>query len=547
MAQEIFCSVFGAVNRFDCLEGAVLLWAENQNGENYGRFRKELENNQYCLYTEKSENGNIFATYIREDEVINTYFTPCDKKVRAVFESGTGLPPRAEDNKYEAIVAPMVTQVKTGHLKRDCGMSYIIRLCDGRFILIDTPYDEYEETERILEILNEQNTVYEKPVLAACFFTHAHDDHTYAFVRLMKEFADAVVFGDIIYNWPPDGIVPNAVEHDMFDEYVRKIPANIIKARSGQRYCYADAVFDLVYVCDDYYPEKMTDFNSSSAVMRMELDGRRFIWMADAGFYASEIITARYGSESLKSEFLQVAHHGYWGGSETINRLIEPKILLWPVPDFRYRETFNMARNKTIFEKGTVEKIFVSGRYQTTLDLSKPIPEPPKAPEYQKGDIIYSEDFSGKKRIIDLNWEAVTCGSIDFEGAELKLQGGGCLWSTSENGKAMLEVLKQFDLENARSYTLELEGVITKKPDEFDVVYNKPKPAQWQDEVLQGIDVTEGDLKVRLELDAEGKTVRLEYNGVEMFKKEYIPTEPSGLYLMMKAGEIILKKITVAR
>ena len=56
-------------------------------------------------------------------------------------------------------VTPLLTQVRTAYFSADCGMAYIMRMCDGKFVLIDSNWGEYEEPEHLLEILNEQNTL----------------------------------------------------------------------------------------------------------------------------------------------------------------------------------------------------------------------------------------------------------------------------------------------------------------------------------------------------------------------------------------------------
>ena len=54
-------------------------------------------------------------------------------------------------------VAPLVTQVRTAYFSMDCGMCYVIRLFDGRFVILDANTGEYEENERLFDLLNSQN------------------------------------------------------------------------------------------------------------------------------------------------------------------------------------------------------------------------------------------------------------------------------------------------------------------------------------------------------------------------------------------------------
>ena len=75
-------------------------------------------------------------------------------------------------------IAPLITQVRTSYFSVDCGMAYIIRLGDGSFVIIDGNIGEYDEPERIMELLDGQNLTDGKPRIAAWFITHFHGDHT---------------------------------------------------------------------------------------------------------------------------------------------------------------------------------------------------------------------------------------------------------------------------------------------------------------------------------------------------------------------------------
>ena len=82
---------------------------------------------------------------------------------------------------------PLLTQIKPTYFSVDCGMAYIIRLSDGRFVLIDAMYGEYDEMDRVYDLLCEQNLLNDIPTIAMWFFTHPHDDHVGWISRDAKE------------------------------------------------------------------------------------------------------------------------------------------------------------------------------------------------------------------------------------------------------------------------------------------------------------------------------------------------------------------------
>ena len=89
-------------------------------------------------------------------------------------------------------VTPLLTQVRQAFFSVDCGMTYVIRTCEGTFVLIDGGMGEYEEAEHLWDILMSQNTSNAKPVIKAWFITHPHTDHFGGFVAFMDKYGEQV-------------------------------------------------------------------------------------------------------------------------------------------------------------------------------------------------------------------------------------------------------------------------------------------------------------------------------------------------------------------
>lgn len=102
-----------------------------------------------------------------------------------------------EDRAGEAIVPPQITQV---HLV-DFGMSYAIRLSDGRFIVIDDGWDFEPDVKELYRVLKEGTPV-GKPVVAAWFLTHPHRDHHLCFAEFIRRFAEEIIVEKLLLNYP---------------------------------------------------------------------------------------------------------------------------------------------------------------------------------------------------------------------------------------------------------------------------------------------------------------------------------------------------------
>ena len=61
----------------------------------------------------------------------------------------------------------------------------------------------------------------------------------------------------------------------------------------------------------------------------MKIAGQTIMWLGDTCDVASDIVCDMYGSY-LKSDMVQVAHHGYNGATEEFYALISPKFAFWP-------------------------------------------------------------------------------------------------------------------------------------------------------------------------------------------------------------------------
>lgn len=545
MEGDLFLSHFPQGHSCACSEGAQLYWMEPAQTVDYERLLSGLEELGFSCYSTRTEGENCFCFLVRQDTLVSVSFVPGEKKLRMVTEAATALPPKPSECKR--LMPTMVTQLHMSNLEKDCGMCYVIRLCDGRFVLIDAAFDEYEETQRLLEVLREQNTVYPKPVIAAWFITHSHSDHFGALVRLMKEFPDAVVFGDFIYNWPnPDFIYPqNMTDHSVFDELVRKMPgARILHPRSGQQFCYGDAVFDVLFCCDDLYPEFIPNFNDTSLITRMTVNGRRILWMGDGQAQASDCLLRRYGADTLQCEILQVGHHGYSGGSTALHKLVDPTALLWPVPDFWFHEVRHWETNTYFMESRKLEKTYLSGRYTTVLDMEKPLPPVPQEPQYAPGAVIYSQDFSGS-RVIDLGFTAVTGGKTGYVAAQLALQQGSCIWKNSGPGPTVLEILRPGLLETVPGYTLTFSGTVMAEPKMFGMLVNHAHPTAWKQEAFLAVPLPAGAFSLILTVDFSAGKAVVVCNGQEVLTADCTPQERNGLYLVLKDGELCLHDLEV--
>jgi len=448
-------------------------------------------------------------------------------------------------------VKPLLTQVRSAYFSADCGMAYIMRMTDGKFVLIDSNWGEYEEPEHLLDLLREQNITDGKPTIAAWFFTHAHPDHYLGFVRLCERHADEFVVEKIIYNFPFEGRCPSSGTPQIFaDAVAKKDEAEVIAPHTGDHFDFAGTTFDVLYTWEDLGEEPIPNINDSSLVMRMKMGNYTVMWLGDAQKQASKHITAHYTPEQLKADIMQVAHHGYSGGSDALYRAIDPEVLIWPIPEFRYEEMLTWPANAYLKESTNIRATFISGLDDDTLDMTAPI----EAREYFHHGTIRT-DFNAKT-MMALNWYCLTGGSTGYVPAKLSFpEEGGCRL-VGRNARTLVQMVKcgQIAISDKYSFTIcgtfdeetslreeekdiELERV-------FGLMWNYPKHMLWNDGEIFPLPSKAGvPFAYRLTVDKSANKATL-YDGETLIAEwnEVCP-EPCSINLIMKNISLTLTEV----
>lgn len=491
------------------------------------------------LYTGNTVDGNVFVTLSAAGEKYTLYHTFCDGAVRFVTEPLRALPPRACDNTYQAVTSPLLTQLKLAYIKADCGMSYLLRLCDGRFVVIDGGYTDYEETERLLDHLREQNVLAGKPVVAAWFFTHPHDDHIGTFVDFCEKYPEEVIVERAVYNFAEPALNPTCPVPSL--EAFRKVQAAktdtaFLIARAGEVFHLADAVFTVLATCDDYAPGTVRNCNDTSLIMRNDFHGRTVLWLGDGMKAEADIVTARYTEKTLRCEFLQVGHHGYDGGSPTLYVEADPRVLLWPCPDFWYPSIRLWASNDFIRTSPHVRHIFLSGHGDSVTDMTKDAAETVYLPDY---GLPYALDLAGTRRVVDLDFESATGGSTGFVPTRFAFgeDENGRYVSMTADGKSVPGLLRGIRLAKAQTVavtlTMACEGAVGVMANNLTATVEKPETvfAALADKVVH---------TYTLVIDRANASVSLAVDGGKPETKTFDRIEDAGLFLVLENAAVRL-------
>ena len=344
-------------------------YVQNTNEEECRSFAKALTAAGFVLYDENEMPAG--ENYIKRVNLAYSFkgfgrsvFVFWDASLHTSFVVSTPeteLPPREKPASAEkCIQKPIFTQIglKSG------GMSYVLRLCDGSFLLIDGGNPSDVDVENLYSFLKKDLPCGEKPRIAMWFFTHAHSDHIGLAVKFLKKYKNCVEISSFAHQFPDCDKINVAcdlpAEKEMMQALLTEIEndypeATVYYMHTGQRYYFDGAVLEVLYSQDNSFPSLYFSLNDTSVVTRLKFDsGKSVMLLADASHHISRQLAASYGA-SLKSDYLQVAHHGLIGGDIELYRLINPDVCLWPVKHECFLGTLKGQRYRWCLGEGGLE------------------------------------------------------------------------------------------------------------------------------------------------------------------------------------------------
>ena len=246
--------------------------------------------------------------------------------------------------------------------------SFIVTTKEGGVIVIDGGYEF--DAEKLIGKLKEI-TGKAVPHIDGWFFTHAHDDNISAFNKIMEENKGEVTFDRVYYNFPSTQFFDNyePTEAHALKKFYANLPKFVDKiciVYQSDVYEVAGAKFEYLYTADPVY--KFNCINNSTSVFRITLGGKTVLFLGDLGVDAGKKLLAMHGG-ALKSDIVQMAHHGQNGVDFDVYEAIAPSCCLWCTPDWLWNNDAGLGYNthcfKTIEVRGWMEKLGVKEHYVT--------------------------------------------------------------------------------------------------------------------------------------------------------------------------------------
>lgn len=408
------------------------------NAAAYNAYCEALEAAGYTLHGDENKaEDSIFRTYVNTAKSTTLYVAfnafkhaqtttpkvtahvPCIRVISAPLGAVNLLDENMlSAQTYVKRTETMITNVRLeGGTDNNAGNLYVVTLEDGTFAVLDGGSGNTTQiAQRLRGVLYElYNKVWghaptaDNPItISMWYLTHGHGDHSAGFVAFCdnQEYRNDVVIQRVVTNFPADYEVFNGCDINLSvrDNFMLRLrnyypELKYYKVHTGQTFWLANSKFEVLYTHEDLQPWSMQYYNDSGVVMRQTIYDTNgavgssttanktatpttMLWLGDAQNMPSAYMRAMWGSY-LKSDMVQVAHHGAMGCEYPFYELVKPDILWWPtnMADFynilshsNASHYYNTVNAKLVYELASVDWIIL-GSTNTTMTITKNGPD----------------------------------------------------------------------------------------------------------------------------------------------------------------------------
>ena len=364
------------------------------NSTEFAEYLTKLEENGYTQYSYNEMAGNKFAIYTNDSYTVNVGYYQNVNEARLLIEPKGALPMLESDNNTTKKTTSQITLIGGQVEKIGSTLGVLIRLEDGRFIVVDGGAGDSAFVQSFIKTVKKQS-VSANPVIAAWIITHTHGDHTRLLYSGYKEIknagitveaimtnelsryeVDRAIAYDIVANQPniyefPEDDYGYAIK-GIIETVAPYLEADLYKPHIGQVFNISNCKIEVVYTLEGYAPNICNTQNTTSVVMKMTFTDSAsgkvttFLSTGDASGFSMKVANEFFG-DYLKSDILTIAHHGAmtWGDDSSMvaaYKKIDAALLLWPTDDRYYDASVVATQNKPLFSNPGFKESYTMGK-----------------------------------------------------------------------------------------------------------------------------------------------------------------------------------------
>ena len=375
--------------------------------------------------------------------------------------------------------------------KNSLMQSYVLKTENGKLIVIDGGIDG-EGKDRapympaaLRAILGIGQDEYFE--VEAWFLSHAHKDHMYELSKMLAEYSEASNYkiNNIYFDFPEFGSETYPAQNADMD--ISRIRENINKygqvigAQVPEGSTYYDQIngavinaeavagglsFEIdgvrIDVLQTWSPEDgVSNLNDTSLVLRAVVGEQSVLFLNDLGSIGGRRLLNTYG-DKLKSDIVQMAHHGQAGVNKDVYEAIDAQVHLWPTPIWVWRNDNKVYQidevRKWLYGKNFLE----SDEYDIVAGLYTKFPTKPTSTNIWAkviDDMKIEFPYNVPERPVETTTEQETSPIVPVDHAYVK-EGLVALYSGTQNTRVGhdTEAARWEDLVGGHDMTIEKDS-----------------------------------------------------------------------------------------
>ncbi|MBS6519025.1 MAG: MBL fold metallo-hydrolase [Clostridium sp.] len=244
-------------------------------------------------------------------------------------------------------------------------MSFLLQTNHGEVIVIDGGLDQ--DADHLAQTIQTMGGR-----VSAWLITHPHSDHVGALTNLLNRNPIPVQIDNIYCSfltreqYEKGDHMGRMSDYDSLMAALSKIPAERLhmSLTRGQKIVVDNA--EITVMNDPFYTDYNT-FNNSSIAYRIDINGKRLMFLGDMGWEPGTRLIRMWDYKELKSDVVQMAHHGQDGAEENLYQVLHPEICFWPTPGWLWDNMkdgiADAGSYKTMKTRAWMERMGVARNY----------------------------------------------------------------------------------------------------------------------------------------------------------------------------------------